>query len=58
MSISDTPKKVDPEEECEYCDKSLLEGCNEYGSIFKDDGLEYPCPNNDNQFPPRPGVPD
>jgi hypothetical protein len=46
--------KVVPEEECEYCAAPLVEGCNEFGSILDDaDGMEYPCPNNRNQFPPR-----
>ncbi len=52
MPISN--KTVEPPQECDYCAKALVEGCNEFGSIRKDDeGLEYPCPNNDNQFPPR-----
>jgi len=48
------PKPVEPEEECEYCTKPLIVGCNEYGSILDNvEGLEHPCPNNENQFPPR-----
>lgn len=47
-------KAVEPPQECEYCGKPLIVGCNEFGSIRKqDEGLEHPCPNNENQFPPR-----
>jgi|SaaInl4_100m_RNA_FD_contig_21_1429658_length_353_multi_4_in_0_out_0_1 hypothetical protein len=45
---------VVPEQYCEYCDSALLEGCNEYGSIFEEDGsVEHACPNNPNQFGKR-----
>ncbi|NQU60331.1 MAG: hypothetical protein HQ512_04310 [Rhodospirillales bacterium] len=47
-------KPVEPEQECEYCNKPLIEGCNEFGSIFdRESDMEHPCPNNENQFPPR-----
>ena len=43
-----------PEQECEYCGLPLLEGCNEFGSMFEEEGSsEYACPNNPNQFPRR-----
>ncbi len=52
QNINTQPKA--PEEECDYCGSSLLEGCNEFGSMFEEnDGTEYPCPNNPNQFPKR-----
>jgi hypothetical protein len=54
MSPEKKFKAVQPEQECEYCDKPLIEGCTGFGSIFdREVGLEYPCPNNENQFPPR-----
>jgi hypothetical protein len=54
MADSGDVKPVEPPQECDYCARRLLEGCNEFGSIFRnEEGLEYPCPHNDNQFPPR-----